>query len=350
MRKLFFAFLAVSLILFSTSAVLAAELRFYNWSEYIDPEILTDFEKETGIKVRMDLYESNEEMMAKLQAGGVSQYDVIVPSDYFIPSLTALNLIQPLDHAQLPNLKNLSTMFTQAAVDPGNKYTVPYQWGTVGLMYHKDKIKNFDPKNPSWASIFDPSQDPGPFLLIDDARVMLGITMKYLGYPFNSAEPKHLKEAVELLLKTKHRKSCLGFEGGVGGKNKVVAGVAVAAVVYNGDAMRAVEENENIAFLVPNEGSEIWLDSMCIPAQSPNKAEAYKFINYILDAKVGAKLANWNRYGSPNEASMPYIAPEDKEDQAIYPSPEVMKRLEYSLDLGDKSRLVDEAWTMVKTR
>jgi len=306
------------------------------------------FEKATGTKVRLDLYESNEEMMAKLQAGGVSQYDIIVPSDYIMPSLINLKLIQPLDHAKIPNIKNLGKKFREASFDLGNKYSVGWQWGTVGLMYSKDKIKKEDVA--SWSILFDPKKDPGPFALIDSVREMMGITLLYLGADFNSAKPDELKAAADLLVKTKKRKSCMGFKGGVGGKNDVVAGTAVAAIVYNGDAIQAIAEDpKHLAFIVPKEGSEIWLDNMCIPAKAPNPAAAHKWINWILEPKVGASLSNYNHFATPNEAAIPYLNREDLNNPGVWPTPEIMKTLVFTKDLGKDNRIMDEAWTRAKS-
>lgn len=348
MKKLSILLLTVMLLMLASSLWAAQEeLKVFIWSEYIDPEIPLDFEKETGIKVRMDLYESNEDMLAKLQAGGVSQYDIIVPSDYIMPALIQLKLIKELDHSKIPNLKNLKPLFTKTEYDPGNKYSAAYQWGTVGLLYRSDMLKNY---NGSWSTVFDPKQSPGNFLLIDSSREMLGIALLYLGFDFNSTNPKELLAAADLLSETKKRQECLGFKGGVGGKNDVVAGLAAAAIVYNGDAIQAVTNNADIplVFTVPKEGSEIWYDSMAIPAKAPNAEAAYKWINYILDAEVGAKLSNWNQYATPNAASMQFITPEDLTNTGIYPDDESMKVLFFTRDLGNKMKLVDEAWTRAK--
>jgi spermidine/putrescine transport system substrate-binding protein len=349
MRKVMMAMMVLSILLGATAMVAADELKIFIWSEYMDEENMPkDFEKATGIKVSLDLYESNEEMMAKLQAGGVSQYDIIVPSDYIMPSLINLKLIQPLDHSKIPNLKNLSKKFTEASFDPGNKYAVGWQWGTAGLMYDKTKIKPEDAA--SWSILFDPKKDPGQFALIDSVREMMGITLLYLGYDFNSTNPKELKAAADLLVETKKRKSCMGFKGGVGGKNDVVAGVASAAIVYNGDAIQAIAEApEKLGFVVPNEGSEIWLDSMCIPAKAPHVDAAHKWINWILDPKVGASLSNYNHFATPNEAAMPFLNKEDVNNPGVWPTPEIMKTLVFTKDLGKDNRIMDEAWTRAKS-
>jgi spermidine/putrescine transport system substrate-binding protein len=333
------------------SAGLAAgdELRIFIWSEYMDEEQMpADFEKATGIRVRLDIYENNEEMVAKLMAGGVNQYDIVVPSDYIMPVLINQKLIQPLDHAKIPNLKNLKPIFREASYDPGNKWSVAWQWGTVGLMYRKDKVNPEDLQ--SWSILLDPAKQPGPFWLIDSVREMMGIPLLYLGYDFNSVDPKEVKEAADLLAATKKSKNCLGFKPGVGGKNDVVAGTAVAAIVYNGDAIQSVSEDpEKLGFTIPKEGSEIWYDSMCIPAQAPNPDAAHKWINWILEPEVGAALSNYNQYATPNEAAMAFITPEDLNNPGIYPTPEIMATLHFTKDLGKDTRLIDEAWTRVKS-
>jgi spermidine/putrescine transport system substrate-binding protein len=347
MRKI--GLLMVLMVLVSGIAAGAEELRIYTWSEYMDEEKMpADFEAETGIKVRLDIYENNEEMVAKLQAGGASQYDIIVPSDYIMPVLINQGLIQPLDHAKIPNLANLKPLFREASYDPGNKYSVAYQWGTVGLMYRKDKVNEEAVK--SWSVLFDADKQPGPFWLIDSVREMIGIALVYLGKDFNSTDPMDLKAAADLLVATKRSGNCMGFKPGVGGKNDVVAGTAVAAIVYNGDAIQSVTEDpENLGFVIPREGSEIWYDSMAIPKDAPNPDAAHKWINWILEPEVGAELSNYNQYATPNAAAEPFITPEDLSNPGIYPTPEIMEKLHFTKDLGKDNRIVDEAWTRAKS-
>lgn len=349
MKKLVLLLAALSVLWGCTAFEAADELKVFIWSEYMDEENMPkEFEKATGIKVRLDLYESNEEMMAKLQAGGVAHYDIIVPSDYILPALVSLNLIQPLDHSKIPNLKNLGARFKATTFDPGNKYSAGWQWGTVGLMYRKDRINGSDTQ--SWSIIFDSQKDPGPFALIDSVREMMGIALLYLGYDFNSVNPRELEAASDLLIQTKKRPGCLGFKGGVGGKNDVVAGAANAAIVYNGDAIKAIAEDPgNLGFMVPKEGSEIWLDSMCIPAKAPNPDAAHTWINWILDPKVNGSLTNYNHFATPNEAAVPYLNKEDLKNPGIWPSPGIMERLYFAKDLGKDNRLMDEAWNRAKS-
>lgn len=341
----------IGVIVLFVSPSLAAnnELRVFTWSEYMDEaKFSADFEAATGIKVLIDVYESNEDMLAKLQAGGVSQYDIIIPSSYIVPALKGLQLIQPLDHAKIPNLNNVMAKFRAMDIDPDNAYTAPWQWGTVGLMYNKEKTSESDVS--SWAVIFDPKKQARSFWLIDDVRSSMMQALIYLGHDPNSTDVNQVKEAIELLTMTKNSKSCLGFKTGVGGKNDVVAGTADVAVVFNGDALREVSDNpEKFGFNVPQEGGEYWIDVMAIPAKAPNADAAHKWINWILSPEVGAELSNYNSYATPNKAALPFIVPEDRNNKHIYPDNETITKLHVAGDLGKTMRLYDEAWTRIKS-
>ncbi|HBF33116.1 TPA: polyamine ABC transporter substrate-binding protein [Candidatus Sumerlaeota bacterium] len=325
----------------------AGKVNVYMYSEYIDPEIPKEFEKKTGIKVQIDVYEAAEEMVAKMQQGGVSQYDVVVAPNHWIPVLKTLKLIQPLDKAKIPNYKNIDTQFSKQVYDPDDSLSAPYQWGTIGLIYRKDKVKNFV---PSWKSLFDETSQPQGFYLMDEMRPMMSAALISLGKGINTKDSADLKAAGEKLLKAKTSKKCLGLAAGVDGKNKVVAGDAALALVYNGDAVRGMAENDKVDFVVPEEGTMIWVDCMTLSAKAPNAAAAHQFIDYILDPKVGAQLSNFNRYATPNKASLAGIKDEDKKNTAIYPTPDQMKKLQYLQDLGKDNQLYDEIWTSVKSK
>lgn len=321
-------------------------VNLYIWSEYLDPDILTQFQEETGVEVIVSLYESNEDMVAKLQGGGISQYDVVVPSDYIIPSMIELNLLQPLDKDQIPNFKNLAPRFLDLPFDPDSTYTIAYQWGTTGLGYRKDKLSADFAR--SWGLLFDPDLQQGPFTLIDDQRPMISVAALYLGFDPNTTDREELQAVQALLLETKQRSA--GFIGGVGGKNQLLAGTANVAVVYNGDVIQASEEDPNVDYFAPREGANIWLDTLAIPAQAPHLEAAHALINYILDAEIGAQLSNYNRFATPNQASMPFIATEDLENPAIYPDEETFAKLFYNSVLrGEEQRLIDAVWTNVKS-
>ena len=327
----------------SQSAAAETKLNFFTWSEYIDPAIISDFEKKFSCKVNVDLYEDNESLLAKLESGGVATYDVIVPSDYIVPALKANKLLAPLRRENIPNLANVDPRFTNAPHDPGNEFTAPYQWGTVGIFVRRKAGEQID---ETWGLYFDPKKQLGPFVLIDNARDSLATAFKYLGSSINSTDKETIAKARDLLLDAKKRS--VGLDGGIGGRNKVLAQVAKMAVTYNGDAVRAMKDDPETFFFIPREGAQMWVDNMAIPAQAPNKDLAEKFINYILDAKVGAQLSNFNQFATPNKASLPMIAEADKNNRAIYPTPEIMEKLEFFKDLGATSRLYDEVWTQIK--
>ncbi|MBX7139106.1 MAG: spermidine/putrescine ABC transporter substrate-binding protein [Oligoflexia bacterium] len=340
--------LSLALLTVCGGAVFAAEppakLNLYIWSEYIDPEIISSFEKKFNCKVTVDLYEDNESMMAKLAGGGSSLYDIIVPSDYVVPVLVKRDLIQTLNKSHIPNLKNVDPQFASPPFDPGNAYTAPYQWGTVGLYVRRKPGQQID---ESWSLVYDAKKQPGPFVMIDSMRESMSSALKLMGHSVNDTDPEHLKKARDMLIEAKGRS--VGFDGGVGGKNKVLSKVANMAIVYNGDAVRGMSEDEETYYFVPKEGGEIWLDSMAIPSKAPHKDLAEKFINYILEPDVGAQLSDFNQYATPNKAAKEKVNPDDLKNPAIYPSAEIMAKLEFLHDLGDKTKLFDEIWTQVKS-
>ena len=321
------------------------QLNVFIWSEYIDPDIWKSFEAKYGCKITPEYYEDNESMMAKLQAGGDSQYDLVVPSSFVVPAMIHNGLLAELRHPNIPNLANLDEKFVNPSFDPGNKYTAAYQWGTVGIYLRKSKAKHQD---RTWRLLFDPTMQPGTFLMMDSTREMLGSALKFQGHSLNTTNPDELKAAAALLIEAKKRSQ--GFEGGVGGKNKVLAKAVTAAVVYNGDAVRGMADDKDTLYFVPDEGGVIWVDSMAIPAKAPHRDWAEKFIDYILDAKIGAQLSNFNRYATPNKAAKALVSPEDLANPAIYPTPEMMGKLELVGDVGDASKLYDEIWTQVKSK
>jgi spermidine/putrescine transport system substrate-binding protein len=318
----------------------------YLYSEYIDPEIPRQFERDTGIPVELEVYETQDDMLARLQSGGLGRYDVVVATDVLVRGMIRLGLVQKLDAAAIPNAANVMERFRNPAFDPGNAYSQPYQWGTIGLLYRPAQAAG----EPTWAWVFDDARQPGPFVLMDEMRSMLGIALKYQGHGGSSRKPDELEAAGDLLIKAKHSGRCLGFDGGVGGVNKVIAGEAVAAVVYNGDAMKNLPRDGSCVYAVPKEGGILWVDNLLVAAKAPNPAGANRFINYLLDAKVGAQLSSFNRYATPNRASLPLLAKDDAADPAIYPTEAALKAMESEEDVGAETRLYDEVWTAVKAR
>ncbi|MDR2456391.1 MAG: spermidine/putrescine ABC transporter substrate-binding protein [Deltaproteobacteria bacterium] len=323
------------------------KLNIFIWSEYIDPDVVAEFEKAKNVKVRLDLYESNEEMIAALQTGRKGAYDLIVPTTYFLPSLISMGLIEPLNHSLLPNMANLDPRFTTIEEDPGNKYAIPYQWGTSGLIVRSDDPDSID---PSWSLLFEESASQGNFLLFDTARDALGSALFYLGYSPNTTDINEIREAGELLIKIKNRPNFMGFNGGVDGLSKVVSKVAAIAQVYNGEAVKATFEEQGIYYVTPKEGCEIWLDLFAIPAGAENAAVAHEFLNFIMEPEIAARLADYSMYATPNLKALDLVKREDRANPAIYPSDELVEGMEFYRDLGEASRLYEETWTIVKSR
>jgi spermidine/putrescine transport system substrate-binding protein len=215
----------------------------------------------------------------------------------------------------------------------------------TGVGYRKDRIKQL---NPTWGLFFDRKLQPGPFVLLDDPRVTIGTALKYLGKAYNATDSASLKKVGEILAETKARS--LGFGGSPSGRDRLLSKQVTMAVIYNGEAVKGMEQDPNIGFFIPKEGSELWWDSLAIPAGAPNKDLANRFVNFILDPKIGARLSNYNRYATPNEAAKKFIDPKDLKNPAIYPSQATLDTMEYTQEVGNASKLYDAVWTKVKAK
>ncbi len=317
------------------------------YSEYIDPAMLEDFEKKTGYKLQLELYEAQEEMIGKLQAAGTSQYDVVIASDVVIQQMVHLGLIAPIDTAKVPNRVNIAPQFMGQAYDPTNTYTIPYLWGTTGILFRGEEV---NPDSVSYSMLFDASKTKGNFSLLEESRSMLSMALQALGFDANSTKQEEINKAVELILQAKKDKNFLGFDGSVGGKDKVLSKMDWAAIVFNGEAQAAIDEDSTLQFVIPMEGSFMWVDAMTLSSKAPNVEGAYAFMNYILDAKIGAQLAKYINYATPNKASLEVIDDEFKNNRVINPNEQEIKRMVFLADPGDAAKLFDEAWTIVKTR
>jgi spermidine/putrescine-binding protein len=318
------------------------KLNIYIWSAYLPKEVIDKFSAETGIKVNFDTYDSNEALLEKLQSG-VADYDLVVPSDYMVKILVAEKLIQTLDHTKIPNIANLDPRFLDKKFDPKNQYSVPYFWGTTGFGYNKAKLGALD----SWQALFDP-KNKGRILMLDDMREVFGATLKSMGKSLNETDPAVLKQAADLLKKQK--KLVATYNSG-DFANILAAGDVDIAHGYNGQLAEVVaKEPEKLAYVVPKEGATLWMDNVCIPGKARNVENAYKFLNYIMEAKVNAEIVNGVSYASANVPAKQFIRPEILNDASIYPSDEVIGRCEFLEDIGDTTTLLDQYWTEIKAQ
>lgn len=325
------------------------ELRIFQWGDYWPDGFVQGFEDEFGVEVSVSNYASNEEMFNKLQAGGTGQYDLIFPSDYMVNILHEQEMIQPLDLDKIPNFENLSPTFEEAPYDPGDeRYSAPYQWGTSGIGYNTDMIG--DVEISSWEALWN-EEWAGQMTMLDDMRETIGAALKYLGYSLNTTDEGEIEEAKELLIE---QKDLLMTYDSSNFPTNLINEQASPVHAWSGGVFQAYwetwEEDEGspIRYVVPDEGSVVWVDTAAITADAENVEAAHAFINYFLDAEVGAEITNYTYYGSPNEAAEEYIHDEILEDESIYPDDETMEKLEFIENIGQATQLYDQAWTEIK--
>lgn len=317
------------------------------YSEYINPNLLKDFEKKTGYTVNLELYEAQEEMIVKLQTAGSKKYDVIIASDVVIQQMIQSDLITPIDTNKIPNRANVAPQFLGQAYDPTNAYSLPYLWGTTGILFRGEKIH---PDSASYSMLFDAKNTQGKFSLLNESRSMLSMALQAIGYDANSVKQEEINKAVDYILQAKKDPHFAGFDGSVAGKNKVLSGENWAAIVFNGEAQAAIDKDPSLQFVIPKEGSFMWVDAMLLSSQASNVEGAYAFMNYILDAVVGARLAKYINYATPNKASLDVIDDDFKDNRVINPNKQEIKRMKLLTDLGESTKFYDEAWIIVKTR
>ena len=319
------------------------QLNLYMWSTYVSPRVVHGFEREFHCKVNYDLYDSNEALLAKLQGGNVD-YDLVVPTDYTLEILIQQHLLAPLDKSRLPNVwANLDPRFRNLACDPRNEYGVPYAWGTTGLAYRSDLVKE---KVDSWDVMFDPRY-AGHILLLDDTREVFGMALKKLGYSLNSTNPGEIRRARDLLVAEKplvKGYNSSNFE------QDLVAGDAWIAQAYNGNLTFAMRDEPNIRYVIPKEGCTISVDLIAIPRNAPHKELAHEFINYFHRPEVAGAFVNDSGFNSPNRFVARGVEPWILAQPAIFPPPDSLAKCEFMHDLGPVVALYDRYWTEIKAR
>jgi spermidine/putrescine transport system substrate-binding protein len=316
----------------------------YNWGEYMDPEVRVMFEKETGIEVVYDEFEQNEEMFPKVEAGAV-RYDVVCPSDYMIQKMIDEGLLAELNYDNIPNIKNIDPVYLKSAeeFDPGNKYSVPYCWGTLGILYNKTMV---DEPIDSWGAIFDEKYS-GDILMIDSVRDAFGIALTYLGYDLNSTSVTELEEA-KALLKAQYPLVQAYVVDQV--RDKMIGGEAALGVIYSGEAIYTKRENSDLEYVVPKEGSNVWIDAWVIPKNCRNKENAEAFINYMCDPEIALKNFEYITYSTPNKAAREMITdPDIKDSPVAFPDESVLNRCKTYRYLGAEiETLYNDKWNEAK--
>lgn len=318
----------------------------YNWGEYLDPDAITMFEKETGIDVVYEEYETNEIMYPKIESGAIA-YDVVCPSDYMIQRMIDNHLLAKIDFDNIPNIKNIGQTYINQSrqFDKNNEYSVPYCWGTVGILYNKKMVKG---PIDSWSVLWDDAYKDS-VLMQDSVRDAFGVTLKYLGYSLNSTDRDELYEAQQLLIKQKPLVQAYVIDQV---RDKMINNEAAIGVIYSGEAIYCQEENPDLEYVIPKEGSNIWIDSWVIPKNAQHKENAEKFINFLCRPDIALMNFEYITYSTPNTEARKLIKdPAIRNSKIAFPDASELQNCETFQFLGDKNdRLYNELWRQIKSQ
>ncbi|MFN8530435.1 MAG: spermidine/putrescine ABC transporter substrate-binding protein [Anaerolineae bacterium] len=317
-------------------------LSVYNWTTYVAENTIANFEAACGVSVIYDVYESNEALLARLSQGNPG-YDIIVPTDFMVTQMADLGLLEPLDHSLIPNIANVAETFIDPPFDPGNTYSLPYQWGTIGFGYNITKTGE---PITSWAQLF--AYD-GPVAWLEDPRGMLGNALSLEGFDPNSQDPAEIEQARDYLIQNGGNVVAIAADDG---QVRLEQGEVDITVEYSGDIFQLIADCacEDYGYAIPEEGAQLWTDNLAIPAGAPNPALAHAFIDYILSPIAGADISNYTAYGSPLNQDIlnALIDPALLENPGIYPSEETRSRLFFIQAAPDAETFYNDAWDIVK--
>lgn len=331
-------------LLLSAPLSLAAEkvtLNVANWGDYMDPDVLALFESRTGIGVNYEVYESNEDVYTKLKKANAS-YDVIFPSDYMVQRMVQEKMLLPLNFEHIPQAAQIDPRFVGQGYDPEGLYSLPYTWGTMGILYNTTKVKEAP---TSWAALWD-GQYAGEILMINIGRETLGITLKSLGYSLNTVDPDQLAQAKQRLIDQSPLVLAYVLDEV---KDKMIAGEAALAMVWSGDANYCMNQNPDLAYVVPQEGSNIFFDTICVPASAKHQVEAEMFINFLCEPEIAKMNHDYVGYAIPNQGAIALMDETYLASPVNNPPQEVLDRCELLLHLGNDVKLYDKIWTEIIT-
>ncbi|WP_419775273.1 ABC transporter substrate-binding protein [Ignavigranum ruoffiae] len=306
---------------------------FYNWGDYIDPEVMKQFEGESGYRVIYETFDSNEAMLSKIEQGG-TKYDLIVPSEYMIENMISKDMLLPLDKRKLPNLKHVDPEYMDWSFDPGNKYSIPYFWGTLGIVYNERVLG--ENAIQSWKDLWKPEFRNG-ILMIDGAREVIGIGLQAQGYDLNETDSKILRKSADLMKTLMPNISALIADEI---KMHLVNEENYIGVTYSGEAAMAMWENEDLTYYVPEEGSNFWEDTLAIPKNANNIEGAYALMDFLCRPEIAAANAEYVGYSIPNKSAMALMPEEMIADKAFYPDQSLIDKLSVYRNLG-KEKLIE---------
>lgn len=314
----------------------------YNWGEYIDKDLLTKFEDETGIRVIYSNFNTNEDLYVKLKSGGTS-YDVVVPSDYMIERMINEDMLREINWDNVPNMQYVDEEYQHHSYDPFQLYSAPYFWGTMGIVYNTTLV---DEAVDSWSILWD-EKYAREIIMLDSSRDSIGVALAWLGYSMNSRDPKELEEAKALLIKQYPLVYAYLVDQT---RDIMINGEAALAVMYSGDAVDALDSNEDLAYAIPEEGSNLWFDAMVIPKTARNPENAEKFINFMLEPENAALNSEYVWYSLPSTAAKELLSEELRDNEVAYPSFELIEQLEVFRDPGSYVKHYDEMWQEIKNQ
>jgi spermidine/putrescine transport system substrate-binding protein len=317
-----------------------AALNFYNWEDYIGPTTLADFQKTTGVKVKMDVFDNNDVLFAKFKAGNPG-YDLIVPSNDFVERMILADMLQPIDKSLIPNFKNIDPAYDDVPYDPGRKYSVPYTWLVLGIGYRKSKV---NPAPDSWKVLFDSDQYKGRISVLSEAGDMFRLHAKYLGKSVNGLTAEDVKIIEAMMIKQKPFIKKYHTDDG---QDLLLKKEVDLVLEYNGDIAQKMAEDPDIGFVVPKEGSQLNADNLCIPKGAKHPKNAHAFINSMLDVKVGKAVTTEIKYPTPNAAVKAAMDDAYRNNPAIFPPADVLAKCEYAKFNAELQPLFEEAFTVI---
>lgn len=322
-------------------------LNVYNWSEYMPDAVLEQFTAETDIKVNYSTYDSNEVMYAKLKtlqgAGGDTGYDLVVPSNYYISKMRKEGLLLELDHAKLPGLANLDPKLLDQGFDPGNRYSVPYLWGTTGIGVNRALVA--DQRIEAWADLWNPAFE-NSVLLLDDMREVMGLGLVAAGYSVNETDPQHIEAAFNKLKALMPNVRLFDAESP---KVKLLEGEVRLGMIWNGEVYMANQEEEGILeYIYPQEGVMLWIDNLAIPKGAPHAESAHRFIDFLLRPEIAKAITEEIGYASPNLKAIELLAPEVRNNPTVYPAAGQMEKVHLQEDIGEALQVYERYWQQLK--
>jgi spermidine/putrescine transport system substrate-binding protein len=316
-------------------------LRIYTWANYTDDKLLAAFKDKTGIEAIVDTYDSNETMLAKVQAGGGKAYSLIYPSDYMVKEMQGAGLLTTLDRSQLQGLNQLMPNWKNPGYDKNNAHSIPVVWGTTGLIFDPEKMGQ---EVKGWDYIWDNKDDLArQITMLQDTREVIGATLKFLGYSYNSTDPAEIEEAYEKLLEIKPAIASFATNGW---EDQLAGGDLSMSMAYSQDAIALMAESKNLKYIVPETGSSLWTDTMVIPKAAPNAEAAYEWINFMLEPENSAKMVERLKISTPNAAAFEKLPDDLQRDENLFPPKSVLAKCEGIVPVKSEiAEIYDQYWT-----